>query len=410
MKLLSSTPFWPIRDGLMETYPPLGSDTRCDVAVIGAGITGAFVAWRLAEAGVDTLVLDGRDAGHGSTAGTTSLLQYELDEPLHRLARRFGREFADRCYRRCCDAIDEIGALVREHDLACDYEPKPSLLVASRAAHVDRLRSEFEAREATGLAVEWWTRSRLARESTLPHPAAILSREAAQVDAYRLAHGLFAAARKRGARIYDRTLVTRTIRGARGVELRTNRGFRVWARRLVIAAGYEAEAFLPRPVTKLVSTYAIISEPVNAFVGWPARRALIWETARPYLYLRTTADNRIIIGGADQPFRDPDARDRLVGVKARLLERRLRRLFPRIPFETAYAWAGTFANTAHGLPFIGPHPELAHTLFALGYGGNGVTFSALAGGLIRDHVLARPNRDAELFGFGRTPDGSRLNP
>ncbi|MDB6167412.1 MAG: FAD-dependent oxidoreductase [Verrucomicrobia bacterium] len=399
MKLLSPQPFWPIRDGIPASYPPLERDARCDVAIIGGGITGALVAWHLADAGVDAMVLDRREVAHGSTAGSTGLLQYEIDRPLWQLAREIGRERAVRNYRRCREANRAIGRIVRRLGLKCGFERKSSLMVASRAAHVAALRREFEARRAAGFAVDWWTRGRIARECTLRHPAAILSRDAAQVDSYLLAYGLLAAAARKGMPIHDRTAVTRTRFTVRGVELRTSRGVTVRAKRLVIASGYEASAHLPPSLTALHSTFAIVSEPLRAFGGWPAERCLIWETARPYLYLRTTEDDRAIIGGFDEPFQDPDRRDRLLAAKAAALQRRFRGFFPQIDFELAGVWAGTFAETPHGLPYIGRHPDVPRTWFALGYGGNGITYSLLAAELIRDQIAGRPNRDEELFGF-----------
>jgi glycine/D-amino acid oxidase-like deaminating enzyme len=401
MQLLSSTPFWPIQDGLPASYPALGEDVTCDVVILGAGISGALAAWHLAQAGVDTVVLDRRDVAHGSTAGSTSLLQYEIDEPLHRLARRFGPDRAVRCYRRCRDAIYAVERLVQDLRIECGFERKRSLFLASGRAHLPRLGREYAARRAAGFAVEWWPRGRLSAASTLPHPAAILSRDGAQLDSYGFTHGLLAAAQRAGARICDRTAVVRTIFRGRGVELRTAGGARVRARHLVAATGYEAESFLPRRHTALHSTYALVSEPLAAFPGWPAGRCLIWETADPYVYLRTTADGRVIMGGYDEPFSDPKARDRLLGAKTAALRRRFRQLFPRIPLEVAYAWAGTFARTDDGLPFIGRHPAVPHTWFALGYGGNGITYSLIAAEYIRDQVLGRPNADTELFGFAR---------
>lgn len=401
MKLLSSRPLWPIEDGLPDSFAPLDRDARCDVAIIGGGVTGALVAWHLLRAGLSCIVLDRREVAHGSTAGSTSLLQYEIDEPLHRMVRSLGKNRAERSYRRCRAAIQAIERLVRRLRLDCGFERKTSLLLASDRSHLPGLREEFAARREAGFAVEWWNRTRLKRESTLPQPAAILAQDAAQLDAYRFTYGLLSASRRSGAAVHDRSPVTRTRFHARGVELSLARGLKVRARFLVVAAGYEAEAFLPRPVTALHSTYAIASEPVREFPGWPADRCLIWETRRPYVYLRTTSRGRLIIGGYDEPFRDATQRDRLLAQKRTLLERRFRQLFPRIPFETAEAWAGTFADTPHGLPFIGSHPEVPHTWFALGYGGNGITFSLIAAELIRDGILGRSDPDAELFRFER---------
>jgi glycine/D-amino acid oxidase-like deaminating enzyme len=401
MDLVSAQPFWPLRDGLPGTFPALTESVTCDVAVIGAGITGAFVAWHLAEAGIDVVVLDRREAAHGSTAASTSLLLYELDEPLHRLARRFGREFAERCFRRCRTAIDDTEALVRRLRLECGFARKPSLLLASRRGHLGQLRREFEARAAAGFEVEWWSHARLARASTLRHAAAILSHDGAQLDAYRLTYGLLRAAERKGARIFDSTHVTHRQPGRRAIELRTARGPEVCAQEVVIATGYEADAWLPRGATRFLSTFVLATEPVADFPGWPADRCLIWETARPYLYLRTTEDGRAMIGGYDEPFRDAAARDRMLAAKTAALRRRLGQFFPKITFEVATAWAGTFADTEDGLPFIGPHPQLPRTWFALGYGGNGVTFSLIAAQLIRAAMLGRGDPDAALFDFDR---------
>jgi len=87
--------------------------------------------------------------------------------------------------------------------------------------------------------------------------------------------------------------------------------------------------------------------------------------------------------------------------KTALLARRLRQLLPKAPCDTACSWAGTFAETPDGLPYIGVHPGVPHILFALGYGGNGITFSVIAAEIIRDLVCEGHSRDAELFRFDR---------
>jgi glycine/D-amino acid oxidase-like deaminating enzyme len=134
--------------------------------------------------------------------------------------------------------------------------------------------------------------------------------------------------------------------------------------------------------------------------GW-FRRSLIWETGSPYLYMRTLPDGRIIVGGEDEPFVNPARRDGLITQKTRILVEKFRRLFPDIKMEVAYAWAGTFGGTKDGLPYIGTPREAPHTYFALGYGGNGITYSLIAGEIIRDAFLGRRNRDAAIFRFGR---------
>ena len=81
--------------------------------------------------------------------------------------------------------------------------------------------------------------------------------------------------------------------------------------------------------------------------------------------------------------------------------KKYRRLFPDLPLEVAYAWAGTFGETKDGLAYAGVHPRFPHAYFALGYGGNGITFSVIAAEIIRNYFLDQANPNAKLFRFGR---------
>jgi glycine/D-amino acid oxidase-like deaminating enzyme len=117
--------------------------------------------------------------------------------------------------------------------------------------------------------------------------------------------------------------------------------------------------------------------------------------------MRTTGENRIIIGGEDFPIVKPAYRDRLIPAKTRILLKKFKALFPEIKLEVGYSWAGTFSSTKDGLAYIGTHRSLPHAFFALGYGGNGITYSLIAAEIIRDQFLGRRNRDAAVFSFNR---------
>jgi len=404
--LISGAPFWSLRNGLIRSYPSLDESVECRVAVLGAGITGALVAWHLPQAGVDVVVVDKRDVATGSTCASTGLLQYEVDTPLHRLVKFVGEDHAVRAYRACHAALGKIAKLDRHLGRNHGFERAESIRGASHADHLPGLRREFELRRRHGFDVEWWSRTKLARLSTLPYPGALLGCSAAQIDAHRFTHSLLRGAATRGARIYDRTRITRRQSTRHGITLYTDRGQTIRARHLVIAAGYETAPYLADALTNLVVTFALVTEPRAEFPGWPGKR-LIWETARPYVYLRRTDDGRAIIGGYDESTCDPVRRTVLLPHKTALLARRFRQLLPQAPCEVAYSWAGTFGETPDGLPYIGAHPRVPHTLFTLGYGGNGITFSLIAAEIIRDLVCEGRSRDADLFRFDRLPGRSK---
>ena len=85
-----------------------------------------------------------------------------------------------------------------------------------------------------------------------------------------------------------------------------------------------------------------------------------------------------------------------------LLDETLIKIYPGLAgIEAEYAWEGLFAMTPDSLPYIGPHRRYPRHLFALGYGGNDMTFGVLASRLLLDWYRAKRTSDHELFAFSR---------
>lgn len=400
LDLVSGAPFWPLASGLLGVYPPLSADEKCDVAIVGAGITGALVAHLLTEAGLDVVLVDRRDVAQGSTAASTALLSWELDTELSDLSGMIGLQGAVRAYRRSLQAIESIERLTRLLHDSCGFARRPSLYLATRNRDVGRLQREAELRANQGLPSEFWDARKLSASSCFRAPGAIRSQGGGEIDPYRFTHALLALARSRGARIFDRTEIVEERSSRRGVRLVSNRGPVIRADRVVMALGYEIPRPLRRDLVTLSSTYVLITEPMEPCAGWEDR-CLVWDSARPYHYLRWSTDGRVLIGGEDEPFRSPARRDRLLPRKVKRLVRRLSRLLPNLSPEPAFAWTGTFGETRDGLPFVGEWAKAPGRIFALGYGGNGITFGMIAAEVVRDLCLGRPNRDAELFSLDR---------
>jgi glycine/D-amino acid oxidase-like deaminating enzyme len=229
---------------------------------------------------------------------------------------------------------------------------------------------------------------------------ALRSAVAAEVDPYRFTHRLLHLAHRRGLGIYDRTAATHNKPRRGKVTVFTDRKVRIVCRKVFFATGYESRGILPSGIVTLKSTYAFISEPLPD-LGWWTRRALIWGTGDPYLYARTTSDNRIIVGGEDDNVLDPRRRDGRIAQKTTRLVRTFGKLFPGPAIEPAFGWAGIFGSTKDGLGYIGPHPSVPGACFALGFGGNGITFSEIAAGILADLFVGKQNEDATIFQFDR---------
>lgn len=395
LDLETGDPFWRRRDGLPRAYSSLAHDTQADVVIAGAGCTGAMLAHELSRSGVSVVVLDRRDVASGSSAASTGLLLYDTDTSLAELARRVGPDGALRVYHLGLSAIRAIERFCSSSRTGCGYSRRSSLYLASRRRDVRPLRKEFESRRSAGFAVSWLDQEQITRSFGFHARAAIRSVETAEVDTYRLTHELLEAATERGARVFGRTEI-RSFEGSRGdFTIRTDRGASVRCDSIIWATGYEGIT-LAGPRASLASTWVLVTEPL-APADVPQGRHLVWETARPYLYLRWTEDNRLLVGGEDEPCADCHRNSRWFRSKTSSLLARAQSMFPHLRLEIAYAWAGTFSLTKDGLPIIAERPRFPGQWLALGYGGNGITFGAIAARLITDAILGKPSSDLSLF-------------
>lgn len=400
MDLSSGYPYWTVKNGLLGDYPALREDVDCDVLVVGAGITGALVAWHLQQAGHAVCVIDRREAGWGSTSASTALLQYEIDTELQDLVEMYGREDAVLAYRACEKAIASLRRIARRFR-GVEFQDRRSLYYAGRWHHQFRLRREAELRRSNGFDVRLLEAEDVRREFGFDAPAAILTSVAAQVDPYQLTHRLLAAIVRNGGGVFDRTPMAEFSPGRGKVQVRTTTNANVRCRHLVIAGGYETQQHIAQKVASNRSSYAFITDPVPQALG-PLESCLLWESSRPYLYVRSTADRRLLVGGEDDWLDIPARRDARVHKKAAKLAKKAGALFPGLTLDPSFAWAGTFAETKDGLPFFGPHEQHGPRVhFAMAYGGNGITYSLIGAELITASLAGRRHPCAGLFSFER---------
>lgn len=399
MHLRSGVPYWPAAGIVGRNYPSLKENLSTDVVVLGGGITGALIAHQLAKNRIACVLLDRGTIGRGSTTASTGLLQYEIDTPLVELIGKVGEQHAAHAYRRGLRAIKEIEELTRELGDDCGFVFRDSLYFASHWWHQWRLKSEYECRRTLGFDVDYLSRKEVRAITSIDSVGAIRSRGDAQIDPLRFTLRLMDAASDLGLQAFAGTAAVTIAEQDHSVHVQSEHGS-VQAKQVVYAIGYDVREFLHESIGNFNSTYALCSQPNLRVPGWPDD-CLIWETARPYFYARRTSDGRAMIGGADTAFSNDHKRDQLLSRQTEKLIKRFNQLFPEASFQPDYSWAGTFAETKDGLAYIGQRKGRPRAYFALGYGGNGITFSMIAAKLIHDLIAGRPNDDAAVFSFER---------
>lgn len=379
------------------SFKRLKRSTRAEVVVVGSGITGSLVSERLTSLGLRPLILDRRTGPlQGSTAASTALLQFDLDMPLSQLGSQLGVRKAAEVWRCSRTAVHELRTRTHALSIRAQFESRPSLYLAGNLLDARGLAREARARNRAGLSSELLTRKELRHHFGIDRAAAILSYGNAEADPVALAAGFLNVAIRRGARLYAPHDVIELYATARGVDLFTRDGLSVHARRVIFACGYEFPKIVPSLGHELRSTWAIATRPQPDKL-WP-QHALIWEAAEPYLYARTLPNGAVVAGGEDEGDCDVEDAEKLMRKTGRL-EAKLHRLFPKLDTRASFAWAARFGSTPRGMPTIGQIPDYPSCYAALGYGGNGITFSMLAAQLLTDALRRRRTAAHRLFEF-----------
>ncbi len=389
-------PVWADSHGTtVRTRRSLGNLTA-EIVVVGGGISGALCALELASAGHDVVVVDRRQPGAGSTIASTAMIQFELDTPFIELCEKIGSRNATRAYRRSLKAVSDIGDLIKRYDIDAGWRDRQALYLAGNEMGSRGLKQEVAARRRIKLPSEFLTKADVADRYGIDRTAAILSDGSAELDPARTAASCLWVAQRFGAIIVSPCEIVEAVPIKSGVELRTATGATITSKKVVFATGYEVVKGVPRDAFDIISSWAIATQRLETTDFWPGR-CLIWEASEPYLYARTTTDNRILAGGEDSSLIDPKRRAAAIPAKAKALLRKLQVLLNKPHLKIDYAWAGAFADSPTGLPIIKELPNLPGAMAILGCGGNGITFSTIAAQIVRQWASGKKDRDLDLF-------------
>ncbi|MBY0493923.1 MAG: FAD-binding oxidoreductase [Cyanobacteria bacterium] len=387
-------------------FPILRGDHKTEVAIVGGGMTGAMIAEAFTREGVNVAVIDGARVGQGSTAASTALLLQEPDHDLGALSRRYGRKRGTRIWQLGQEAARDFMDTIRRCRIDCDLVERDSLYYTLDADRARLLQRELRKRRDAGLGGKWLDARALARASGIHGMGgAIRTSGNAQLNPLQACIGLIDAAARQGASIFERSTITRIRPVGDGVRLYSSSGT-IDAAQVVIATGYATKYFRPLAGKfRMRHTYVLATNRIGA----PARKriglgkVMLWDTERPYHYVRWTPDHRLLLGGEDHPVK-PGARRGLQFAEATAaLRDYFEALYPVLrDVGIDRSWEGLFAMTPDSLPYIGPHRRYPKHAFALGYGGNGMTFAALAARILVEQWRGVTSPDHALFAFNRS--------
>jgi glycine/D-amino acid oxidase-like deaminating enzyme/nitrite reductase/ring-hydroxylating ferredoxin subunit len=384
-----STSIW-MTESRPASPPPTGH-LEADVCVVGAGIAGLTTAYLLCRAGRSVVVLDRGPVGGGQTERTTAHLTNAIDDRYLTIERLHGATGSRLAAASHTAAIDCIERIVRNERIDCEFERLDGYLLPGDEGAGELLARELEAARRAGLRG-------VMRVDRAPIPGfdsgpCLRFPRQGQFHPLKYLGGLARSVEQDKGLIFGGATVEE-ISGGAPARIRTAEGATVSAGAVVVATN--------TPINDLVAIHTKQAAYLTYVVGLavPAGtvfRALFWDTSDPYHYVRLATDpgggEILIVGGEDHKTGQRDDAD----LRYARLEAWARARFEGLG-EVRYRWSGQVMETIDGLAFLGPNPMDADNVFvATGDSGQGMTHGTIAGMLISDLILGRPNPWSVLY-------------
>ncbi|WP_228551337.1 NAD(P)/FAD-dependent oxidoreductase [Mumia zhuanghuii] len=398
-------PYWTDRVRPSGEADPLVGSARADLAVIGGGLTGLWTAILAKEEDPsrDVVVLEAGRIGAGASGRNGGFVSDSLTHGLAHGTAMWPGEL-DELVRLGRDNVDEIAAFLAREDIDADLRLCGKTVVATRPHEVDALAASYETHKAHGEDVTLLSADEVRKDVDSPtYLAGMRVRSGGGlVDPVRLLHGLAEAARRRGVRIHERSVVTGMSRRGDGITVTVEGGV-AHARQVVVATN----AFPPllrriRAYTIPVWDHVIVTEPLSdaqlSAIGWSENQGMT-DAGNQFHYYRRTPDDRILFGGYDAIYYYGARTDAALAQRDTshgLLVRHLYETFPVLDgLGITHRWAGIIDTSTRFTPVFGT-AYAGRLAYAVGYTGLGVASSRFGAQVALDLLARRRTERTQL--------------
>ena len=374
----------------MQLAPPLEGDSRADICIVGGGFTGVATALHLAERGYKAVVVEAQRLGWGASGRNGGQLSGGQRIDPEAMTAIVGAEQARRLWDLGEEAKNLVKQRIAEHAIDCDLKPG---IIGAGCRPGDAAEMQDHARHLNDdygyMSIRPLDRAELrALVASDRYHGGYFDSDAAHLHPLNYLLGLAAAARAAGAEFHELTPAQKIVHNGGKPVVHTPRG-RVTADHVVLACNGHLGGLEPRIASAImpINNFVIATAPLGAerARGLIANDAAVADSKYVIDYFRLTAEGRLLFGGGES-YRQAYPKD-----IAGLVRRCMLKVFPQLAdVAIDYAWGGKVAITMNRLPAFGRLD--GDVFYAMGFSGQGLALTTLAGKLIAEAVAGQAGR------------------
>ena len=342
---------------------------NCEILVIGAGITGLLIAYKLQSKGHDVIVIEKDQIGGNSTSKNTGLIQFSSDTMLHNLIENSsinGVKF----YADCLSAVNEIEEIASNFANKNCFHRCSSLYLASNEGDIPTLKKEYKTLISHNFPAIELTKKQIKEQFRIDKPYALLTTGDVSIYPYFYTQELASYFQKLGGQLHSGHFLN-TKDGTAYLKNDVTIKYKY----IIYAMGYDTARIQPIEGIVKDATYAFFCNP-----NIKTKDIMVWETARPYLYQNTLTSDKIVVGGGDIPLQKSNPNN--IHSNIEKIKQSYMEWYGLQELEIEESYCNEFFTFIDGIPKY--HIE-DKSIYMYPYGGNGVVYSLyLANKILQD--------------------------
>ncbi|MEG2348736.1 MAG: FAD-dependent oxidoreductase [Clostridia bacterium] len=401
MQVTNGNLYWKKKSNIKNTYAYLTEDIKCDVLVIGGGITGAITAYLLSKEGANVVIVEKNIVGYAATAASSGILECAMDADMCKLQKVIGEGTSKRIYKLCENAIKLLENINSNFKIDTGFKRQDFLYFANKFMQKASMLKELAIRKDAGFDAEFIESSKVLNLSS-----GVISKNACAVmDPYLFLQALFDYLDKlKNIRIFENTDITNIDTSTDCVLCKTNNNFKITADSTIFCTGAEALKYIKNAPVELSRVFSIVTKPIyklkNMDISFVAK-----DSVSPCHYMRSD-NGRIILSGENiklsEKMSDKKYLSSLSNEKYKKLYSLLKKNINNIEdISVEYAYNSIHINTKDNLPIIDEMPNMPNCFCNLSFGSNGIVYGTIGADMLKNAIKGFYTKDMNIFKINR---------